>query len=420
MKTIFTLLMMLAVIPMMAQKFTLDECREKAVENYPNLRQLNINQEVYDNNIKNIKTNYYPTLNLNGQASYQSDVTKIPSIPNFALDIPELPKDWYKINLDVEQMIYDGGITSGQKKLELTKQDISDQKIQVELFQLKDRIDRLFFNIIFLKKNIEILDVLHKNLGAQIDELQVAFDNGMILGADLDGIKVEYYKTEQQIIEKNEDIKALIASMNELTGLNIQNAGDLVVPEVSIDNYEFANNRPEYNLLGKQQSQLMAMKSLSKSKRMPILKAFGQAGYGRPGFNMLDDQFTDYYMIGARLHWNIWDWGKVKREKQVFDLQNEIINTRKETFDQNLKADLHQKIAGIEKYEKIIGSDETIVKLQQNVVSTAESQFKNGTVTSTNYLLEVNKLVKAKLDLEAHKLQLIFAKLQYKTAIGNL
>lgn len=420
MRYLIILLVILAVNPLMAQQYTLDQCQAKAVENYPNLKQLDINQEVYDNSIRNIKTNYYPTLNLNGQASYQSDVTRIPSMPVPGLDIPELAKDCYKINLDVEQMIYDGGITAGQKKVEQTKQDIADQKVQVELYQLKDRVNHLYFNIIFLKKTIEILDVLHNNLKAQIDDLQVAFNNGVILGADLDGVKVEYYKTEQQIIEKNEDVNALIASLNELTGMDIKTADALIVPDITIENYDFVNNRPEYTLFSKQQTQLMAMKSLSHSQRMPVLKAFGQAGYGRPGYNMLDDQFADYYMIGARLHWNIWDWGKVKRQKQIFDLQNEIINTQKETFNQNLKADLHQKIAGIEKYEKIIGSDEQIVSLQKNVVNTAESQFKNGTLTSTNYLLEVNKLVKAKLDLEAHKLQLIFAKLQYKTAIGNL
>ena len=197
----------------------------------------------------------------------------------------------------------------------------------------------------------------------------------------------------------------MIASLNELTKLDIENSDDLVEPELSIDNYDFVNNRPEYILFNKQQSQLVAMKSLAGSKRLPVLMAFGQLGYGRPGYDMLNDNFDDYYLIGARLHWKIWDWWKVKREKQIFDLQNEIILSQKETFDQNLKADLHQRIAGIEKYEKIIGSDEIIVKLQQNVVNTAENQFKNGTITSTNYLIEVNKTVSAKLNLEAHKLQ---------------
>ena len=202
--------------------------------------------------------------------------------------------------------------------------------------------------------------------------------------------------------------------------MGIPSADDLIVPEITIENYNFVNNRPEYILLNKQQTQVIAMKSLTQSKRLPILKAFGQAGYGRPGYDMLNNNFDSYFMIGARLHWNIWDWGKVKREKQVFDIQNSIINTQKETFNQNLKTDLHQRIADIEKYEKIIGTDETIVSLQKNVVNTVDNQLKNGSITSTNYLIEINKLVQANLNLEAHKLQLIFAKYQYITAIGNL
>ena len=420
MRTLFILLILLAGMLVMAQKITLQDCHNKAIEQYPNLKQLNINQEVYENNIKNVKRNYYPSLNLNGQAHYQSDVTKIPESPLPAFDVPEISKDWYKLNLDVEQMIFDGGVTAGQKKVELAKHEISDQKIQVELYRLKERINHLFFNIIFLKKNIEILEVLYKNLNAQVEEMEIAYDNGIILSTDVDAIKVELYKTDQKIIEKKADVSGLIASLNELTKLGIDNTDDLIEPELSIDNYNFVNNRPEYILFNKQQSQLVAMKSLAGSKRLPVLMAFGQLGYGRPGYDMLNDNFDDYYMIGARLHWNIWDWGKVKREKQIFDLQNEIIISQKETFDQNLKADLHQRIAGIEKYEKIIGSDEIIVKLQQNVVNTSENQFKNGTITSTNYLIEVNKMVSAKLNLEAHKLQLVFAKYQYLTAIGDL
>ena len=135
---------------------------------------------------------------------------------------------------------------------------------------------------------------------------------------------------------------------------------------------------------------------------------------------MLDNNFDDYYMVGIRLHWNIWDWGKVKREKQVFDIQNNIIDTQKETFNQNLRADLHKRIADIEKYTEIIGRDNDIVQLQKNVVETANRKLKNGTITSTGYLIELNKMMEAKLNLEAHKLQLIFAKYQYLTSVGNL
>jgi len=419
-KYVLIILFFTTIVQVDAQTISLKVCQDSAVKNYPNIRQILLNSETYELNIKNIKTNYYPKLNLNGQASYQSEVTKIPEMPLPAFDVPEISKDWYKINLDIEQMIYDGGITAGQKKVEVARHEISDQKIEVELYGLKERINQLFFNILFLRKNIEVLHVLHQNLETRIKDALVAFNNGMLLSSDVDALRVELYRAEQKITEKNEDLSALVASLNELTHLIILSADELIIPDIKLDNFDFINNRPEYVLLGKQQLQVLALKSLTKSKRNPIFMAFGQAGYGRPGYDMLNNNFDDYYMIGARLHWNIWDWGKVKREKQVFDIQNNIINAQRETFNQNLKADLHKRIADIEKYEKIIGRDEDIVQLQNNVVKTVDHQLKNGTITSTTYLIELNKMLEARLNLEAHKLQLIYAKYQYLTSIGNL
>jgi outer membrane protein TolC len=135
---------------------------------------------------------------------------------------------------------------------------------------------------------------------------------------------------------------------------------------------------------------------------------------------MLNTEFDTYFKVEARMVWNIWDWGKIKREKQVIDLQSQIISTQKETFNQELKASLSQRIAEIEKYEKLIVNDQLIADLQGNVVKTADFQLKDGTITSTNYVIELNKLIKAQLNLEAHKLQLVFAKYQYITALGNL
>jgi len=173
-------------------------------------------------------------------------------------------------------------------------------------------------------------------------------------------------------------------------------------------------------LLSKQQHRLDVTKTLTASKRRPVFSAFGQAGYGRPGYDMLNNSFDDYYMIGARLHWNIWDWNKVQHEKQILDIQNEIITSKKQSFDSNLRADLFKRIENITKFNKLLETDDEILELQSNVVKTALVQFNNGTITSTTYLIELNKLAKAKLNAEAHKLQLIFAKYQYITAIGDL
>lgn len=410
----------LILYPQNGDKVTLDLCYEQAILNYPNFKQTDLNNAIYELNIKNTKTNYYPSLNLNGQASWQSDVTKMPIPPMEGFTNPVIPKDWYKLNLDVGQLIYDGGITSGQKDLQDKDRIISNQQIAIEIYQLKEKVNHLFFNILFLQKNVEVLNVLLENLKANIKEAQIAYDNGMLLKSEVSKLKVERVKVEQDIIDKESGIKAIISSLNELTKLNIQKSDELAEPDIVISNLSFTNNRPEYIMLGLQQQKLSSMKDLTKSKRMPKISAFGQAGYGRPGYDMLNDQFDDYYMIGARLNWNIWDWNKVRNEKQILDIQKEIIDFKKQTYNQSLKADLYQRIESISKYEKLIKSDIVIVELQDEIVATALNQFNNGTITSTTYLIELNKLAQAHLGLEAHKLQLIFAKYQYLSAIGEL
>lgn len=402
------------------EQVSLQECHQNAMVNYPNFIQTELNNASYELNIKNIKTAYYPSLNLNGQIHYQSDVTKmpIPPIPGFVN--PVISNDWYKINLDVQQVIYDGGVTSGKKAVESADREISNQQVQIELYQLKEKVNHLFFNILFLKESTDVLDVLSQSLKASIKDATSAFNNGTILKSEVDKLKVELIYINQQVIEKQSDITALISALNEITKLNIASAKALTTPKLTITNFNYINNRPEYILLTKQQEKLGAVKSLTGSKRRPVFSAFGQAGYGRPGYDMLNNDFDDYYMIGARLHWNIWDWNKVQHERQILDIQKEIITSKKQSFDQNLRADLFLRTESISKYKKLLETDAEILELQNNVVSTALVQFNNGIITSTTYLIELNKLAKVKLNTEAHKLQLVFAKYQYITAIGNL
>lgn len=402
------------------QKFTLQQCLQEAVKHFPTQQQFQLNQSKYALEENNIKKNYLPQIDLNGQASYQSDVTKVPIPPISGFDMPVINKDWYKINFDLNQLIWDGGLTKNQKQLQTVDYKISDQQVKIKTFTLKKQVNILYFNILFLQANLDALHVLISDLDARIKDAEAAQRNGILLQADVDALKVNKKLAEQQIIEKAEDQKGLIASMNQLTHLKITSAKELIMPEVRITSYTFINNRPEYQLLTLQKSKLTALEKMTTVKRMPVFKLFGQAGYGRPGYDFLNDKFNTYYMAGVRFHWNIFDWNRVKHEKQILNIQSDIILTEQETFNQSLRAQLEKQVAGIQKFQKLIKTDKEILQLQKNVVDAAGNKLKNGTITATSYLIELNKDVKAQLTMEAHKLQLLFAKYQYLTAIGNL
>lgn len=418
---ILSLILMLSGYMTFAQEtVTLEVCHTKAIENYPLSGQNELLPESHDIRINNLNKNYLPQIIVNGQAHYQSDVTKTPfqNIPG--ISIPTVEKDWYKLTLDVNQAIYDGSSTSRQKVLEDIGLEIDKKNLDIELYKLKERVNQVYFNVLLLKERGKILDLHLTNLFSKLKDVESSVRNGILLATNEDILKAEIIKAEQAIAEVKISLNATINIMNELTGLTLRKETTFLLPEVTIDLNIYANNRPEYMLFSLQQNKVTASKKLTGSSLLPRFSAFGQAGYGRPGFDMLKNEFDDFYMVGARLNWKPWDWNLSRKQKEVLDLQNEIILTQKASFDKNVKIDLENKIAEIKKAEELIGRDKELIVLREKISRSVSSQLDNGVITSSQYLTEINAEASSRLDLESHKIQLIKAKLDYQAALGNL
>ena len=402
------------------ESVTLELCHAKALEQYPLARQKELLPETHDLKIKNLNKNYMPQMNVNGQAHYQSDVTKTPiqNIPG--INIPTVEKDWYKVSLDVTQTIYDGTNTSRQKDVEDISLEIDKQSLDIEFYKLKERINQVYFNVLLLKERKNILELHSTTLASKLKDVESGVRNGTMLESNADVLKAEIIKAEQAIAEATISLQASLGMLNEFTGLALTEESEFLLPEVTLNLDTYANNRPEYFLFSLQQDKLTASKKLTGTSLLPRFSAFGQAGYGRPGFDMLKNEFDDFYMIGARLSWKPWDWNLSRKQKEVLDIQNEMINSQKETFDKNVKIDLENKIAEIKKAEELISRDRELIELRERISKSVSSQLDNGVITSSQYLTEINAEAGARLDLESHKIQLVKAKLDYQAALGNL
>ena len=152
----------------------------------------------------------------------------------------------------------------------------------------------------------------------------------------------------------------------------------------------------------------------------PKFFAFSQAGYGKPGLNMLNEEFDTYYLIGLGLRWSFFDWGDTKRKARILYSQKEIIDTKIETFEKNLNISLENEIANIRKYEKSVELDKQIVQLRTEVKESSFSRLENGVITSTDFLTELNAETKAKLQLETHIILLQQSVFNYLTLKGEI
>ncbi len=150
----------------------------------------------------------------------------------------------------------------------------------------------------------------------------------------------------------------------------------------------------------------------------PKINAFGYAGYGNPGLNMLDNSFQPFYLVGIRANWNVFDWNKTKSEKEALTISKEIVASEKETFQLNAQMQLQEFENEIKKTESILTSDGEIIQLRMDVLKSSDSQLKNGVITSSDYIIDFTNLYEAKINQKVHEIQLELAKANYQITKG--
>jgi outer membrane protein TolC len=235
----------------------------------------------------------------------------------------------------------------------------------------------------------------------------------------VDILSAERIKVEQQLSENGIRRQSMLKILSDITGLSLDAATEFMIPSTG-DMKSDEIQRPELELFDLRQQQLDAGLSLTESKRMPKAFGFASFGYGNPpGNNFFKDQFDTYYIIGAGIKWNIFDWNRSKNEKQAITLQKGIVVNRKADLTDNLKRQLESKKADIESLEKMIVADKELVSLRKNITSASESQYQNGTITSNDYLDALNTEQQSLINSEIHKISLALAKVEYLNICGK-
>ena len=394
------------------------DCHRSAIENHPYFKQKELYSLSKELKSRNHSANWYPSLDLNGQYTWQNEVVEIPipiDVPGF--EKPLMPHYNYKVSLDIRQTVYDGGITKSSKKLEESTWLVNQQQVEVSLNQLKERVNQLFFYILALQQQEKSIQLKLDELEERMVILESGVRNEIFLASDLDIMRAEILKVNQLLSEINITKSSVFQMLGNLTELEIREGAVLELPASDVA-VTVEIPRPEQVLFDLQILRLDASMDLVSKQRYPKAYVFGSFAYGNPALNFFRDEFRGFYILGAGLKWNIWDWSKTSRSKQDISIQQEIIRSRKAAFDKNLDIQLAEKLAEISKFQEAVRRDEEIVSLRAKISKSAASQLENGVITTTDYITELNAETEARIRLETHRIQLVQSRINYLTTKG--
>jgi outer membrane protein TolC len=403
-------------------RVTLEQCYDAAAAFSP----LSGEREIYSGMTllrdRNLAASWLPSLDLGGSFNYQSDVVDMSellgSIPIPAGSLPSIPHEQYRATVDLNQVIWDGGVTRSAREVERVVSELNLQQNEADLYRLREQVNNYFFSLLLVRSQSEVTSVLISELNSRIKEASSGVENGVVPSVTLDVLRAEMIRAEQSAAELGRRADALVQALEQITGMTELKNAELILPDQVIAGSDLKDN-PDLRLFDTRSRQLELSKNLLKNQRMPKVFGFAQAGYGNPpGNNFLSDNPDVYYSLGAGLKWNIYDWGRNSNDRRSITLQQQLLDIRKSAAAEALQRLLTLKLSEIESVREAAARDDELIDIRRRIAATAASQLENGVITASQYMTEFNNEKQAVIAAAARKISIARAETEYLYITG--
>ena len=419
-------LLFLLMLPLTMQAQTLQECQEAAEHNYPLIRQYDLIGKTTQLTVENIGKGWLPQVSASAQATLQSDVASWPEqmqsvYQQMGLNMKGLKKDQYRIGIDVNQTVYDGGVIRSQKEIAQRQGAIEEAQTEVTMYQVRSRVNEMYFALLLLDEQITLNADLQELLSSSEKKLESMFKHGTAAESDYLSVKAERLNVVQQATNLQVQRRTLAMMLSTFCGIEVQQVQKPV--QYTAMSSQQSMQRPELKVIEAQLRLADAQEKSLDAALMPKVGVFAQGFYGYPGYNMFDDMMRHRWslngMVGARLSWNIGALYTRKNDKAKIQLQREMAATSRDVFLFNNNLEQMQQNENMERYRRLMADDDEIIALRSSVRKAAESKLAHGIIDVNDLLKEINAENSAQVQKSIHEIEMLKEMYNLKITTNN-
>ena len=393
------------------QAQTLDECQQAAERNYPLIKRMDLIRQTTDLNVGNIQKGWLPQLSVMAQSTYQSDVTAFPDqmqalYKQMGISMEGLRKDQYRVGIDVQQLVFDGGAIRNQKEMARLQGVVESAQNEVSMYSVRQRVNEMYFALLLLDEQILLNKDLQALLNGNEKKLASLYKKGTAAEVDYLNVKAERLNVEQQMTSLQSQRQTVARMLSVFCGIEVKK---LVKPEVVGTSAE--NNRPELRLIDSQIRLANAQEKALHSALLPRLGVFASGFYGYPGYNMFEDMMHRKWslngMVGARLTWNIGAFYTHKSDKAKLKLMRQSAENSREVFLFNNNLEQIRQDENISRYRKLMAEDEEIISIRSSIRKAAESKLAHGIIDVNDLVREINAENATRVQRSVHEIEML-------------
>ena len=401
------------MLPTFAMSQTLEECQRAAEQNYPLIRQYGLIEKTTGLNVANIQKGWLPQVSASAQATLQSDVPAFPDefqklYQQMGITMEGLERDQYRVGIDVQQTVYDGGNIKSQKEIARLQGELHSRQNEVTMYNVRRRVNEMYFSLLLVDEQIRLNADLQTVLEGNEKKLAAMLKGGTASESDWQNVKAERLNVVQQMTGLKSQRTALVRMLSTFCAMEVNR---LVKPEIPENTGSTVNLRPELKTIDAQLRLADAKEKALDATLMPRLGVFAQGYYGYPGYNMFEDmtgrKLSWNGIIGARLTWNIGALYSRKNDKAKLQAERETAEANRERFLLDNKMEQIQQNENISRYRQLMTDDEEIISLRSSIRKAAESKLAHGIIDVNDLVREINSENKARVEQCIHEIEML-------------
>jgi outer membrane protein TolC len=381
--------LMINSLPMLISGQPVAEVVQLAMDNNKQLKAAHFLSQSAQSEMQSTTRTQLPAFSLKGSYAYVTDAPQIefpPAISPFLNGPITLnPKDNYETSIQMDYLLFSGFAQSQSIKVKEFEHKISLVNKNQEEKEIAINVVQAYRNAQFMRLSLDILEKAKKRNNLHMQNVLALLENGMALQLDTLSLALNRMEIEQQIIQSKAVLENWLQLLETISGVKVDPL-EFTETQGSIisDNYVPEGQNPFKSVL-LQQQKMMAFKKITMANYYPRIWLSASFNYGKPGIDIIQNEWSTYgkWMIG--LQWNIWNWGADYASVQSRELQYKALQLSGEDIQDQLKLQYDKAVRSFNALNEQLAVTKQAVKVAHEKMQIVEIRAKNGQLSATDF-----------------------------------
>lgn len=383
MKFLFLLLILLFCGPIFSQ--SLQEVVNAALEFNTQIKASNMQSRSAESELLKEERSQLPGVSLNARYLHATEEPQIILPAPLSRSITINPQDNYEASLQVDYIIFSGFAQSQAKKVKEFEHKISLINENQKTKEIAFTTIQAYRNAQFMKLSLDILKEALQRNKVQMGRAKALLENGMVLQLDTLSLALNRLDIQQQVIQSESVMENWLQLLKSLSGKDVQINDVSSLKQLPIFNGYIPDEQGLFKNIKLEQQKLSAFKGIAQSSYYPKVFANASFNYGRPGINVIENEWSSYgkWMVG--MQWNIWNWWADAAAINSVDYKFKALQFTEETLKDRLKLNYDKALRSMQTLKKQFSVVEQSVIVAQEKMNIIQLNTENGQLSASDF-----------------------------------